>query len=60
MLKVKYNFDGFIEKYKARLIAQKFSQIHGINYMEIFIPTIRSKLLRIFLAITRILGIILI
>ena len=60
MFKVKYNFDGFIEKYKARLVAQRFSQVHRIDYIETFLPTIRYKSLKIFLAIAAMLGIILI
>ena len=60
VFKVKYNLDGSIERYKARFVAPKYSQIHGIDYIETFSPTIRYKSLKIFLAITVMLGIILI
>ena len=60
MFKIKYNLDGSIERYKARLVGQEFSQVHGIDHIEIFLLTIRRKLFRIFLAIVAILGIILI
>ena len=33
VFKVKYNSDGSIKRYKARLVAQGFSQVHGIDYM---------------------------
>lgn len=58
MFKVKYNSNGSIERYKTRLVAQKFFQVHGINYTEIFALIIRCKLLRIFLAIATILEMI--
>lgn len=57
---MKYNPDDIIERYKARLMVQKFAQIHKINYIETFVPTIRRKLLRTFLAITVMIGMILI
>ena len=57
---MKYNSDNYIERYKARLVAQRFSQVHGIDYMKIFAPIIRCKLLRILLAIITILEMILI
>ena len=57
---MKYNSDGSVERYKVRLVAQEFYQVHGINYTETFTPTIRRKSLRIFLAIAIMLGMILI
>ena len=51
MLKVKYHLDSLIERHKEWLVAQSFSQVHGIDYTETFAPTIRCKLLRIFLVI---------
>ena len=60
VFKVKYHPDGSIERYKARLVAQGFSQVHGIDYMETFAPTIRRESLRIFSAVTAMLGMTLI
>lgn len=60
VFKVKYNPNGSIERYKARLVAQGFSQVHEIDYTKTFAPTIRRESLRIFLAIAAILGMILI
>lgn len=49
VFKVKYNIDGTIERFKARLVAQAFSQ---------FAPTVRKESLKIFFAIATILGLI--
>lgn len=40
MFKVKYIPDRSIEQYKVRLIVQDFSQVHRIDYIEIFLPTV--------------------
>ena len=58
VFKVNYNSNGSVERFKARLVAQGFSQVAGINFIETFAPTVRRELLRIFLAIATILGLI--
>lgn len=60
VFKIKYNPNSSIKRYKTRLVIQKFFQLHGIDYIKIFAPTIKYELLKIFLAITVILGMILI
>lgn len=55
---MKYNSDNTIERYKVRLIAQRFAQVYEIDYIETFTSIIRYKSLRIFLAIVAIIGII--
>ena len=48
---VKYNIDGSIERYKARLVARGFTQIYGQDFEETFAPTIRIDSLRMLMAI---------
>ena len=48
---MKYDENERIVKYKARLVAQGFSQHEGIDYEKTFASTVRKKSLRIFLAI---------
>lgn len=48
---VKYTPTGLIDRFKARLVAQGFSQVLGNDYLETFSPTIRAESLRLLLAI---------
>jgi hypothetical protein len=48
---VKLTSTGLIDRYKARLVAQGFSQVPGDDYLETFSPTIRGESLRTLLAI---------
>ncbi|KAF0726671.1 hypothetical protein Ae201684P_009310 [Aphanomyces euteiches] len=47
----KYCADGTLSYYKARLVAQGFTQIEGIDYTDIFAPVIRISSIRILLAL---------
>ena len=49
--KIKRNASGKIDRYKARLVAQGFTQEHGIDYEEIFAPVARYQSIRCVLAI---------
>ena len=51
VFKVKYHPDSSVARFKARLVAQGFSQVQGIDFSETFAPTVRRKLLRIYLAL---------
>nr|KAJ0205508.1 hypothetical protein LSAT_V11C500231720 [Lactuca sativa] len=42
--------DGIITRNKARLVAQGFTQIESINYVETFAPVARIEAIRLFLA----------
>lgn len=48
---VKTTASGVVERYKARLVARGFSQVHGKDYDQTFAPTVRMDTLRLFLAV---------
>jgi len=50
--KVKTKSDGSFEKYKARVVAQGFRQVEGVDYTEVFAPTSKQATLRALLAVT--------
>ena len=51
VFKVKCGPDGSIDRFKARFIAQGFSQKYGLDYADVFAPVARANYLRIILAI---------
>ena len=53
--RVKRDTNGKIAKYKARLVAQGFSQVAGVDYVDTFAPVIRLESLRVLFAIAIIL-----
>lgn len=48
---VKYTPTGLLDKFKARLVGQGFSQMPGIDFEETYSPTMRLESLRTLLAI---------
>ena len=50
--KVNKVVDGSVEKYKARFLAQGFSQIKGIEYDENFAPIVRYSSIRSILSLS--------
>jgi len=47
----KYNKEGELLKYKARLVARGFSQVPGMDYNETFAPVVRLETIRAILAL---------
>ena len=52
VFKTKRNVDGNVERYKARLVAQGFSQSYGQDYDETFSPVVRFESLRMIIALS--------
>ena len=51
VFRIKRGPDGTIQKYKARIVAQGFTQIEGIDYNETFAPIAKFASLRVILAL---------
>lgn len=49
---MKTDIDGNVKQYKARLVAQEFSQKYGMDYDQVFAPVARQTTLRILLSVT--------
>jgi hypothetical protein len=52
IFKRKLKVDGSIGRYKARLLAKGYSQVHGLDYHETFSLVVKIASIRIFLALT--------
>ena len=51
MYSVKLNFDGSLNRYKARLVALGNKQEYGIDYDETFAPVAKMTTIRMILSI---------
>ena len=52
VFRLKYNSDGSLQKYKARLVAQGFNQRPRFNFNETFSPMIKPTIIRVILSLT--------
>jgi hypothetical protein len=52
VFKVKHNADASVERNKARLFAQRFSQTYGVDYDETFSPVARFESIRTVIALS--------
>lgn len=51
VLRTKYKFNSSIERYKARLVTQGFTQISGFDFSHTFSPVVRAATLRVILSL---------
>ena len=49
MFSIKYKLDETIERYKARLVANGYTQTYGIDYQKTFAPTVKINTSRVIL-----------
>lgn len=52
VFKLKVKADGTFDRYKARLVARRFSQVPGVDYLETFAPVVKLPTLRALCAIS--------
>ena len=54
--KVKYNANGSVNRYKARLEAKCYAQTHGVDYEETFAPVAKMTTMRTVIALAAVKG----
>ncbi|KAM2666634.1 hypothetical protein EV2_018443 [Malus domestica] len=52
VFRIKRNFNGSIQRFKARLVANGFHQQPGLNYGETFSPVVNHSTIRLILALS--------
>ena len=56
VFKRKRNAIGHIEKYKARLVSKKYSQVQGVKFSEIFSPVSKLTSIRVLMSLAATFG----
>lgn len=51
IFKIKHNSDGLIQRYKACLVAQGFTQTRGVDFFETFSPVVKPTNIKIILTL---------
>jgi hypothetical protein len=51
--KVKHNADGYVSRYKAKLVAKGYAQTYGINYEETYSLVAKMIIVRTIIAMTK-------
>jgi hypothetical protein len=49
--RTKLNSDGYVNKYKARLVVKGYAQMFGVDFSETFTPIARMDTIRMLLAL---------
>jgi hypothetical protein len=49
--RTKLNSDGYVNKYKARLVVKRYARMFGVDFSETFTPVARMDTIRMLLAL---------
>jgi hypothetical protein len=48
--KVKHNADGYVSRYKVRLVAKGYAQTYGIDYEKTYSPIAKMTIVKVIIA----------